>query len=46
MKSTHVADSLAAVEAVDMAWYLRNMMSRILYDEERKLPVELYVDNL
>lgn len=45
VKSTLAAETLAATEAVDMAYYLGNMLSEILYDNERKLPVELYVDN-
>lgn len=45
VKSTLAAETLAAAEAVDMAYYLGNMLSQILYDEERKFPVELYVDN-
>jgi len=45
VKSTLAAETLVAAEAVDMAYYLGNMLSQILYDEERKLPVELYVDN-
>ena len=45
VKSTLASETLAAVEAVDMAFYLGNMLSQILYNKEKKMPVELYVDN-
>ena len=45
VKSTLAAETLAAAEAVDMTYYLGNILSQILYENEKKLPVELYVDN-
>lgn len=45
VKSTLAAETLAATEAVDMAYYLGNMLSQIIHGEDRPLPVELYVDN-
>ena len=45
VKSTLASETLAAVEAVDMAYYLGKMLSQILYNKEKKMTVELYVDN-
>lgn len=44
VKSTLAAGTLAAAEAIDMAYCLRNNW-QILYGKEEKLPVELYVYN-
>ena len=41
VKSTIAAETLAATEAVDMAYYLGDILSQILYNTKRRIPIDL-----
>ena len=46
VKSTLAAETLAAADAVDMAFYLGNMLSHVLYNVGKNvIPIELFVDD-
>ena len=45
VKSTLAAETLAASDAIDNAYYIGNIISQILFNGEREIPVELYIDN-
>ena len=46
VKSTLAAETLALVEALDMAFYLGSILSEILHkSNSAKIPIECYVDN-
>ena len=46
VKSTLAAETLAATDAVDMAFYLGKILSQVLYNVDKNaIPIELYVDN-
>lgn len=45
VKSTLAAETLALVEAVDMGYYLQNILSEILFTHKISIPMECYVDN-
>ena len=46
VKSTLAAETLAATDAVDMAFYLGNVLSQVLYNEDKNvIPIQLVVDN-
>ena len=45
VKSTLAAETLAAADAIDNAYYLGEILSQILFKNKRKIPIELYVDN-
>ena len=46
VKSTLSAETLAATEAVDMAYYLGYILSQVLYNADNNvIPIELVVDN-
>ena len=47
VRSTLAAETLALVEAVDIAFYLGCVLSEILYNGSKKLeiPIQCYVDN-
>ena len=45
VKSTLAAETLAAANAIDNAYYLGEILSEILFKYEKDIPIELYVDN-
>ena len=46
VKSTLAAETLAATEAVDMAYYIGNVLSQVIHNVEKNIiPIELVVDN-
>ena len=46
VKSTLAAETLAATDAVDMAYYLGYILSQVLYNEDKNvIPIQLVVDN-
>ena len=45
VKSTLAAETLAAADAIDSAYYIRDIISQIVSDTKIKLSIELYVDN-
>ena len=45
VKSTLAAETLAAADAIDNAYYLGEILSQFLFKNEKDIPIELYVDN-
>ena len=45
VKSTLAAETLAAADAIDNAYYLGEILSEILFRHGKDIPIELYVDN-
>ena len=45
VKSTLAAETLAASDAIDNAYYLSEILSQILFKNKVNIPIELYVDN-
>ena len=45
VKSTLAAETLAASDAIDSAYYLSEILSQILFKHKVNIPIELYVDN-
>ena len=45
VKSTLAAETLAAADAIDNAYYLGQILSQVLFDNKKEIPIELYVDN-
>ena len=45
VKSTLAAETLAAADAIDSAYYIGHILSQILSDGKSKIPIELFVDN-
>ena len=45
VKSTLAAETLAAADAIDNAYYLGQILSQFLFDNKKEIQIELYVDN-
>ena len=45
MKSTLAAETLAASDAIDNAYYLAEILSEILFKNSRDIPIRLMLDN-
>ena len=45
VKSTLAAETLAAADAIDNAYYLGQILSQVLFDNKKEIHIELYVDN-
>ena len=45
VKSTLAAETLAAADAIDSAYYISHILSQILFDSKLEIPIELFVDN-
>ena len=45
VKSTLAAETLAAADAIDNAYYIGEILSEILFKNKKDIPIDLYVDN-